>query len=113
IRHVQNDAGTDIPATPAFAALRDGTPFADASIEARRTLYAGIFDKLKAAGIDKAGLQIAWDFSTSSRDNNTAWMIHMRDDALKVVGEDGPEYTIDKVTDNPYDDTARKIEGTM
>ena len=113
IRHVVDEAGASIPATAAFQALRDGTPFGDAEIENRRGNYADIFAKLKTAGIDKGDLQIAWDFTTSSRDNNTRWMIHMRDDALKTVGDQGPEYKIDSVETAPNTHIAKRIRGHM
>ncbi len=113
IRHVVDAQGRTIRVSPAFKALRDGTPFAHPSIEKRRTLYAEIFQKLEAAGISRKDLQIAWDFSTASRENNTRWMIAMRDDALAKVGADGPEYVIDKVIENPSEHIRRRLLGRM
>jgi hypothetical protein len=114
IRGVVDARGQAIAPSPAFAALRDGTPFAgDASVDARRPLYEELFGILAAAGVDKAGLQIAWDFTTASRENNTSRLLHMRDEAFALVGEDGPAYTIVSV-DPAFDpDIAFKIEGTM
>ncbi|MFO0661136.1 MAG: hypothetical protein U0165_15080 [Polyangiaceae bacterium] len=114
IRRVKNTDGKVIDPSPAFKALRDGTAFADdKSVERRRDLYKDIFAKLDTAGIKKDDLQLAWDFSTSSKDNHTAWMIHMRDTALAAVGEDGPTYTITSSVDNPNEHIARRIEGKM
>ena len=42
----------------------------------------------------RTDLQLAWDYSTASRQNNTAWFLSMRDDALAKVGHDGPGYTL-------------------
>jgi hypothetical protein len=100
IRRVEDDTGLVKP-SPAFAALRDGTPSDEISVERRRALYADIFTRLAGAGVDKSDLQLAWDFTTASRQNNTRWMLHMRDDALAKVGDDGPEYKIVKVEENP------------
>lgn len=115
IRNVVDDSGKAIPPSAAFKALRDGTP--DKEIESRRAHYGDIFAKLKAAGVDKSNLQIAWDFTTASRDNNTKQMVEMRDDALAQVGTKGPSYTIDDAKDNPYPTKhptlAREITGTM
>ncbi len=113
IRRVKGADGLALPATPAFAALRDGTPFEDPSIEARRELYADLFGKLAAAGIGKEDLQLAWDFTTSSRDNNTRWLVHMRDDALATVGAQGPAYRVTEVEENPNEHLRRRIHVKM
>ena len=113
IRKVQGADGKPIAPVAAFQALRDGTPFADAVLEARRPLYADIFSKLEGFGVAKGDLQIAWDFTTASLDVHTRWMLHMRDDALAAVGAEGPTYDIKKVTDNPNGHTRRRIEGVM
>jgi hypothetical protein len=113
IRNVVDQSGKALPPSPAFQALRDGSDFADASIDRRRTKYADIFAQLAKAGIDKANLQLAWDYSTASRENNTRTMIAMRDAALAVVGDAGPSYTITDVKDNPNQHIRRRILGTM
>jgi hypothetical protein len=113
VRHVVDAAGAPIAPSPAFAALRDGGHFADASIERRRALYADIFSRLAAAGVDRGDLQIAWDYSTASRENNTRTMLAVRDAALAVVGEAGPAYTITSVVENPNPHIRRRILGTM
>ncbi len=93
IRHVVDTTGTPLPPTPVFQALRDGTPSCDPSVALRKALYADIFARLAKAGIAQADLQLAWDYSTASRDNNTRWLLHMRDDALATVATaTGPTY---------------------
>ncbi len=94
IRHVVDKNGKALAPTPVFAALRDGTPSCDPSVKLRESLYADIFAKLEKAGISKSDLQLAWDYSTASRDNNTQLFLHMRDDALTKVGTMGPSYTL-------------------
>ncbi|MBI2388767.1 MAG: hypothetical protein HYV09_04040 [Deltaproteobacteria bacterium] len=117
IRRVVDPDGAPIAPSPAFAALRDGKPSSDPSIEAsigaRRPLYAEIFAALEKAGIPKTDLQIAWDFSTASRDTLTRSLVHMRDDALKTVGADGPPYEIVEVTDNPNPYVRKRIKAKM
>jgi hypothetical protein len=113
IRHVVDADGDALPASPAFTALRDGGNFPHPSIEARRALYADIFARLGKAGVEKEDLQIAWDFTTSSRENHTAWLLHMRDTALALVGEEGPTYTITEVKDDPFPGIKRRIVGNM
>ncbi len=91
IRHVVDATGAR-PSLPRRSSRRSATAptLCDPSVALRRSLYADIFAKLEAAGIAKADLQLAWDYSTASRQNNTAWFLHMRDDALAQVGPDGP-----------------------
>lgn len=94
IRNVVDASGKPIAPSPAFQTLRDGTASCDVSVERRRELYGDVFARLEKAGIPRKDLQVAWDFTTASRDNNTAALVAMRDDALMKVGAEGPEYTL-------------------
>jgi hypothetical protein len=89
IRGLVDDAGEAIAASPAFAALRDGTDSTDVSVQERRALYRNIFAHLQQAGVSRGDLQLAWDFTTQSREHNTGWMVHMRDEALQLIEADG------------------------
>jgi hypothetical protein len=113
IRRVVDADGKPIAPSPAFAALRDGSDFADASIDRRRAKYADLFAQLAKAGVETSSLQLAWDFSTASRANNVRTMLAMRDAALAVVGDAGPSYAITKIIDNPNPHIRRRILGTM
>ncbi|MEJ7734160.1 MAG: hypothetical protein WKG00_33820 [Polyangiaceae bacterium] len=114
VRGIVDGAGAAVAPSPAFAALRDGGDFAgDASVAARRALYDDIFTKLEAASVARDGLQMAWDFTTASRESNTGWMVHMRDEALAAAGDTGPAFTITQV-DTAFDPAiAYKIDGTF
>jgi hypothetical protein len=94
IRHVVDKNGKALAPTPVFQALRDGTASCDPSVALRKSLYEDIFAKLAAAGIPKTDLQLAWDYSTASQANNTQWLLHMRDQALALVGPSGPAYKL-------------------
>jgi hypothetical protein len=85
LRGVVDGGGATLAAGAEFAALRDGNPSAEPSIEARRPLYADIFARLETAGVARSELQLAWDFSTQSLERNTADLLAMRDDALADV----------------------------
>lgn len=113
IRDVVDDSGEPIPASDAFAALRDGTPHDDPSIEERRGLYADIFHRLAEVDVERESLQLAWDYTVASRANNTSWLVHMRDEALAIVGTQGPEYSITSVEMAPEPGLVMWIEGTM
>jgi hypothetical protein len=107
IRNVVDAEGKALPPAPAFQALRDGTPTNQAAIESRREAYKDIFERLEKAGIERSSLQIAWDYSTASREVNTRWLLHMRDDALAKVGEMGPTYTVKAVETEGISDKLR------
>lgn len=96
IRKVKDDKG-DIAPVPAFKALRDLEASTEPSIEARRGLYEDIFTRLEAANVARADLQLAWDFTTASRENVTGWLLSMRDKALALAGDAGPAYRIESV----------------
>ena len=113
IRNVVDGTGEPVPAPAPFAALRDGTPTDDPDIEGRRGLYEDIFARLAEAGIERDELQLAWDFTTASDENNTGWLLAMRDAALEVVGGDGPAYVIEEATADPTPEVMLLIEGTM
>jgi hypothetical protein len=115
IHHVQTREGKEIAPAPEFQALRDNSPSNDVSVGLRRSLYADIIGKLQNNGITTSDLQIAWDFTTASQQSITADMVSMRDQALALVGNDGPSYTItpSDITDNPNPYIRRRIVGTM
>lgn len=97
-RDLTNEADEVIEASPEFAALRDGTPSDDESIEARRELYEDIFTKIEEQGWSRGEVQIAWDFNTASDENNTRWLLHMRDTAFQLIEDDGGfKYTIESI----------------
>ena len=110
IRSVLDRSGTPVTPSPGFAALRDGEP-GDEVIESRREHFENIFSTLEAAGIDRDELQIAWDFTTASKENNTAAMVHIRDDAFAKY-PDGVPYTIEAI-DTPMEGMACRLEITF
>lgn len=117
IRSVVNAAGEVIPASSGFAALRDLVATDDESIDARRPLYADIFQRLGEIGVERETLQIAWDFTTASLESTTGDLLHMRDDALSMYPVDmpsiGPSYTITEVEEGWDPNIAFKIQGLI
>jgi len=114
IRDVVDAGGQPLAPSPAFAALRDLTPFPDdPSIDARRPLYADIFKRLGDAGVPRDNLQLAWDYTITSAENITGRMLHIRDDALAQVGDAGPAYEIDSIAEDCHELIALCVEGKM
>ena len=100
IRDVVDGDGALIAPSEGFLALRDDGAADDPAINDRRALYDNIFRELEGAGVPRDDLQLAWDFTTASRDDTTAWMLHMRDVALEMTPASGPSYLLDSVTPN-------------
>lgn len=114
IRDVRDAQGAPLPPSPVFKALRDRERLDDEpSVEQRRALYADIFARLGAQGVARDDLQLAWDFTTATREHTTAGMLKMRDEALALVGAAGPAYVFDKVVYDPTEDIGLLLEGRM
>jgi len=109
IRNVLDGEGTPVEASPGFAGLRDGTASDDEVIESRRAHFEELFATLEDAGIDRGDLQIAWDFTTASRENNTRAMVHIRDEALGAF-PDGVSYTVDLKNENLIEGIVCRLE---
>ena len=111
VRNLRNSEGRLIAPSPGFRALRDNTPSRDPVIRSRRAHFEEVFVILEDAGIPRDDLQIAWDFTTASRENNTSAMIHIQDDAFDKY-PDGVAYTIE-VEDEPLEGIACRLEITF
>jgi len=97
IRGLHSTSGGEIPASEAFAALRDGESTNSWDIEGRRKHFEDhIFPALERAGFPRSELQLAWDFTTVSQQSSLGNILHMRDDALSRLPPEGPAYTIDE-----------------
>jgi hypothetical protein len=112
LRNVNDRSGAAIPATEAFAALRDKTPTQTWDVEGRRGLYNDlIFPALEEAGWSRGDVTIAWDFVTGSQEGITGKATFMRDDSLANLPDGGPEYTIDEIEETPNEHTAFRVKG--
>ncbi len=113
IRDVLDSEGEPLEPSPAFEVLRDLRPTDDEGLDARRPLYADIFSRLGDAGIERGSLQLAWDFTTASRENITGTMLEIRDDALEVLGPGGPEFNIERIEEDYSENIMRRVAGTI
>lgn len=122
LRGLVDADGAAFAPSAAFAALRDcGTK--GSYLEARQAHFDDVFDLLAGAGVERADLQLAWDFTTASSEAMHGRLLHARDKALEIVGEKGPELTITSVQEyvasddgsgKPIDaDIALAIKGTF
>jgi len=67
--------------------------------------------------VTSADLQTAWDFTTATRENNTAPMLTVRDLALEEVGRQGPTFEVMNVEEFPtvadHAELLRRVELRM
>ncbi|HVM95080.1 MAG TPA: hypothetical protein VMT89_01770 [Candidatus Acidoferrales bacterium] len=113
LRGLVDSSGRGLEAPKAFAAYRDGTATTDATFEARRSSMHAIFSELARAGVQRADLQLAWDFTIASTTSLTGRMVAMRDDAFAFLGDAAPTFHVDTVTDNPNPEVRRRVEGSF
>ncbi|MDH3653931.1 MAG: hypothetical protein OEN21_06665 [Myxococcales bacterium] len=112
IRNVLDGEGMPVAPSAGFLALRDDEPSDDPVIESRRAHFEELFATLADAGIPREELQIAWDFTTASRENNTSAMVHIRNDALASF-PDGVPYTIELKNEQLVSGIACRLEITF
>jgi hypothetical protein len=97
-RNLRTTAGAAIAPSAAFVKLRDRTAMADPALAPRVARFEEMFTLLTAAGVAREGLTLAWDWNTASSDALHGRLLRMRDEALRVAGDRGPELFISKVT---------------
>src|SRR3954469_21334339 len=100
--------GSGVTTDPTFAAYRDATPLTSPLDEQRRAHFEALFKTLDAAGLKRASLTQAWDFTVASGDNIAGRMLAIRNDAFHQLGDDklgdlkvegkAPTFTLTRVT---------------
>ena len=113
LRHLRDAGGELLPAERSFQVYRDGIPTYHPIIEARRQAMESIFDKLAWAGVERSDLYLAWDFTVISTRSLSERMLQMRDEAFEGLQGSAPVFTIDSVTESPYPQLLRQIEGRI
>jgi hypothetical protein len=113
LRGLVDTTGAAIAPTDTFRAYRDRLITTIDSVEARRPAMDTAFAALEKAGVVRADLQLAWDFTIASTNDIAGRMLHIRDDALKTLGDKSPAFKVTTVTPNPDDNIALRVEGTF
>jgi len=95
-RNLIDTEGKSFAVSAAFKALRDCTTNGT-YLEARQAGFDEIFTALEGEDIDRNDVQLAWDFTTASSKAMHGHLLYVRDKALEIVGDKGPEMKIDKI----------------
>lgn len=116
LRGLKDAAGETLPVTETFARLLgDGLPSGDPLAGRQHALRRTLGD-LARAGVDAAGLQLAWDFTVASEQGIAGPVLTMRDRTLRALGGRSPKFTVTSVTDlTPEQDSsiAREVAGEI
>ncbi|MBX3273797.1 MAG: hypothetical protein KF729_26265 [Sandaracinaceae bacterium] len=118
IRGLRTMDGAAVPPSAYFRRLRDGGDAPGTDLAARGARFSTeVFDVLEAAGVPRAELIEAWDFTTASGERLWGDLVAMRDDALEAVGERGLGCSVVRVVDADLDEAPshvwRQIYGTV
>lgn len=105
--------GGALTVPPGFAAVRSGSTAGDPRLARVAGRYTDIFAALERAGIQRASLALAWDFTTASERWLTGPVLAMRDAALTMVGERGIGFNILQVEEDFNVNILRRITGTI
>ncbi len=105
--------GGELPISPGFQALLDGTKTNHPLLEKIRPSYDGIFSALQDAGVPKDDLVVAWDFTTASDESMRSDLIAERDQAITQMGDAGANltYEVTRTLDNSDPTIRSQIEG--
>ncbi|HET6954100.1 MAG TPA: hypothetical protein VFI47_27290 [Acidimicrobiales bacterium] len=112
IRGVVDAAGAPIAPPDAFRAYRDRLNTRVPAVEARRGRMESLFRKLDRAGVRRADLTLAWDFTVASGTNLSERLLAMRDDAFTSLGEAAPAFTVTRLAPSTRANLATEVEGT-
>jgi pimeloyl-ACP methyl ester carboxylesterase len=71
-----------------------------------------VFGALTSAGVDRAELILAWDFTVASTGSLTGRMLATRDQGLVANGAGAPPFHVTSVEDDYSDQLLRRVRGT-
>ncbi|AKF83647.1 hypothetical protein MFUL124B02_36970 [Myxococcus fulvus 124B02] len=114
LRGLKAKDGTAVPVPEGFRRIRDGQTAGDALLAPLAQRYeAGIFPALESAGVPRAELQLAWDFTTETEESVTRDMLDVRRLAMEAMEATPPVVTVTEVTNDVDANIARRIKGTL
>jgi hypothetical protein len=111
VRNLVGLDGQPIQPERPFQILRDGLATPVRVINARRPQFEQLFATLGQAGIERATLQLAWDFVTASTAALTGRAVSIRDQGLAANGPGAPPFTVESVEENVSEHILRRVTG--
>ncbi len=107
--------GAPIEAPKGFATLRDQAPVEpESGLTKLASRYEeDVFAPLESFGVERARLQLAWDFTTGSQDHLTRDMLKMREEAAARFAQTPPTVTVQQILPDHNEHIALRVEGTI
>lgn len=100
LRNLEQPDGTPAVTPPGFALLRDGKTDGHEALAALADHFENdIFSVTGKAGVDRASIQLAWDFTTRSEESATSDMLRVRELTLAWLKTNTPTVTITSVVE--------------
>jgi hypothetical protein len=114
IRGLRGKNGALLAPREGFRRVRDGQASGDSVLAPLTARYhADVFAPLEKAGVAKADLQLAWDFTVRSRDDVTRDMVAVRKQTIAFFAGNMPKLAVVEQKDDPDKHTARRLELTI
>ena len=116
LRNLRDATGAAIQPSAAFKTMLTPTPPRDPVLAARWHQLHPTLNALRHNGVGNGGLNLAWDFTTSSTRSLTERALHMRDESFARLGKAAPIVLITSVRDTtPQQDPqiARRVTGEV
>lgn len=106
--------GQTVAAPIGFARLRDRRAKGDPQLEALAARYdSQVFAPLEALGVSRAGLQLAWDFTTGSDAAAQRDTLRVRALTLAWLESNRSTFTVSSFTEAPSPGLWRTVKGTF
>lgn len=106
--------GALVAAPEGFRRLRDDRSHGDPLLEPLQQRFdKDVFPVLKAAGLARADLQLAWDFTTGSDASISADMLRVRELTQAWLSTHVPAVVLTEQQDQPEPDLWRRVRGTL
>lgn len=117
VRRLRTKSDEPVPPAPGFLRLRDATAASHPVLSQLEEHYElNLFPALAEADVDRAELQLAWDFTTGSVEHAQQAMLQMRSLAMADMEATPPAVTVtESIGPDVYDDGTifRRVKGTI
>lgn len=115
IQNLNNVSGEPVVTPQGFKQIRDKEAMDHPVLGPLTERYdAEIFPILTEHGVERANVQLAWDFTTGSREFLQRDMLHMRADLMQKLEANPPKVTVTNfITDTGREEIAARLEGTI
>ncbi|MEN9799550.1 MAG: hypothetical protein RL653_3247 [Pseudomonadota bacterium] len=114
LRGLKAPGGSLAAAPEGFRRIRDREAKGDAQLEPLAARFeTDVFPVLEAAGWDRKDVQLAWDFTTGTRENSARDMLRVRELTRTWLETNSPTVTLTDVKENRKPSLWRTVKGTV